>query len=196
MLLKRVGIYGGTFDPIHHGHLLLARAALEELALQKVIFVPAALSPHKLDQEPTAPTIRLQMLRAAIDGEPGFEIDLCELERPAPSYAIETVERMRCEDSAWELFYFIGADNLAGLSTWHRIRELRNLVRFVVLARTGIAPGHDLPAIERHIDISATEIRNRVASDLSIRYLVPDAVEEIIRLNHLYREQQTSPKNS
>lgn len=193
--MKKVGIYGGTFDPIHHGHLLLARAALEQFALDKLIFVPAALSPHKLLQQPAAAALRLQMLRAAVDGEQDYEIDLCELERPGPSYAIDTVEWMLRENPTRELYYFIGADNVAALSTWHRIDELRQLVQFVALARTGILSTAGLPTVCQQIDISATEIRKRVAAGLSIRYLVPPAVEQIIHLNHLY-EGQTSPKNN
>jgi nicotinate-nucleotide adenylyltransferase len=191
--LKKIGIFGGTFDPIHHGHLILARDALEKLQLETVIFVPAAISPHKLEREPTSPAIRLEMLRAAIEGEPLFSFDGIELERPAPSYAVDTIEALRQRVPAAEFFFLIGEDNVARLSTWHRFPELSKMVQFVVLDRSGLRTGHPYPAIRRHLDISATDIRNRVASGRSIRYLVPPAVETIIRERQLYREPWKSP---
>lgn len=186
--LKKIGIYGGTFDPIHHAHLILARAALEKLALDEVIFVPAALSPHKVDATPTTASVRVEMLRAALLGEAQFCLDEIELQRPPPSYAIETIEELKRRYVDDEIFYLIGSDNLSRLHTWHRFEELRRLVQFVVLERGAVAAVSDYPTIQQHLDISATEIRNRVASDRSIRYLVPPAVEEIIRRHRLYQE--------
>jgi len=186
--VKKIGVYGGTFDPIHNGHLILARDAIETLGLDKMIFVPAALSPHKSNM-PTAPAeIRLQMLRAATDGELRFEIDDCELHRPPPSYTIDTIEFLRPREGDAELFYCIGEDNVAGLTSWHRFKELEKLVEFVVLDRRGFDTKTSYQVIRRHIDISATEIRKRVAEGRSIRYLVPHAVEEIIRREQLYKE--------
>jgi nicotinate-nucleotide adenylyltransferase len=187
--LRKIGIYGGTFDPIHHGHLILAREALETLGLEKVIFVPASVSPLK--EPPAANTnIRLSMLQAAIEGETGFTIDDCELLRPPPSYAIDTVQEIRKRESDAEMVYLIGDDNIATLPRWHRVTELEKLVRFVVLERTGLEIKHGYEVVRRRIDISATDIRNRVASGQSIRYLVPAMVEEIIRRENLYRENQ------
>ncbi|MDQ6623559.1 MAG: nicotinate-nucleotide adenylyltransferase [Verrucomicrobiota bacterium] len=186
--MKKIGIYGGTFDPIHHGHLILAREALEKLELEQVVFIPAALSPHKLSAEPTPAALRLEMLHAAIAAEPRFIIDELELQRPAPSYTIETIEEYRRRQPDAEIFYLIGSDNLARLDTWHRIEELRGLMQFVVLHRGGAPVSQEFPVIGRHIDISATEIRNRVASGRSIHYLVPPAVEEIIQRQQLYRD--------
>lgn len=187
--MRKIGIYGGTFDPIHHGHLILAREALETLGLERVIFVPAAVSPLK--QSPTAAAeIRLAMLRAAVEGEIGFTVDDCELFRPPPSYAIDTVEEIQKRENDAEIVYLIGEDNIATLPRWHRVNELQTLVRFVVLERTGLKTKHDYEAVPRKIDISATEIRNRVASGRSIRYFVPAMVEEIIRRESLYRENQ------
>jgi nicotinate-nucleotide adenylyltransferase len=186
--LKKIGIFGGTFDPIHNGHLVLARDALETLPLDRVIFIPAALSPHKLQQQTTPPAIRLEMVRAAIEGEPNFAADAIELERPPPSYAIDTVETLRQRESVTEFFLLIGEDNVDRLPTWHRFPELAKMVQFVVLDRSGLETGHPYPAIRRHLDISATDIRNRVASRRSIRYLVPAAVETIIRERQLYLE--------
>jgi nicotinate-nucleotide adenylyltransferase len=186
--LKKIGIFGGTFDPIHHGHLILARDAAETLQLETVIFVPAAISPHKLEREPTSPAIRLEMLRAAIEGEPLFSLDAMELERPSPSYAVDTIEVLRQREPTAEFFFLIGEDNVARLPTWHRFLELSKMVQFVVLDRSGLRTGHPYPTIRRHLDISATDIRNKVASGRSIRYLVPPAVETIIRERQLYRE--------
>ena len=184
----RIGIYGGTFDPIHHGHLILAREALETLELERVIFVPAAASPFK--GAPVASSeIRLSMLRSAIDGENGFAIDDCELRRPPPSYAIDTVEEIRRREKDADLYYLIGEDNVSDLPKWHRFKELQTMVSFVVLNRTGLKSTHDYAVVERKIDISATDIRNRVASGRSIRYLVPAEVEEIIRRQNIYREK-------
>jgi nicotinate-nucleotide adenylyltransferase len=186
--LKKIGIFGGTFDPIHHGHLILARDALEQLGLDSVIFIPATMSPHKPSQEPTDAGIRLEMLRAAIEGEPLFYLDAMELERPAPSYAVDTMEALTAREPEAELFYLIGEDNVARLSTWHRFADLSKMVQFAVLDRSGLKTAHPYPVVRRHLDISATEIRNRVARGQSIRYLVPPAVEKIIRDRQLYRE--------
>ena len=186
--MKKIGIFGGTFDPIHHGHLILARDAVETLQLESVIFIPAAKSPHKLERKPTAPEIRLEMLRAAIESEPSFAVDAMELERPAPSYTIDTVEALRQREPEAEFICLVGEDNVARLSTWHRFSELSRMVQFIVLDRGGLKTAHSYPTIRRHLDISATDVRNRVASGQSIRYLVPPAVETIIRERQLYRE--------
>jgi nicotinate-nucleotide adenylyltransferase len=188
MTSKKIGIFGGTFDPIHHAHLILARDALEALDLEKVIFVPAAASPHKLEQKLAPPDVRLEMLRAAIESEPGFGFDPMELQRSAPSYAVETIEAFRQREPETELFYLIGEDNVGRLETWHRFAELSQMAQFVVLERSGEKTAHPYRAIRRHLDISATDIRNRVATGRSIRYLVPPAVEAIIRNRQLYRE--------
>ncbi len=184
--MKKIGIYGGTFDPVHHAHLILAREAREQLGLETILFVPAAISPFK--EAPAASgKARLSMLRAAIDGENGFVIDECELDRPPPSFAIETVEAIRKREDQVELYYLIGQDNIAMLTKWRRFDDLQKLVCFVILDRTGIAETHPYLAVRRKIDISATEIRKRVASLRSIRYLVPEKVEEIIRREKLYQ---------
>jgi nicotinate-nucleotide adenylyltransferase len=186
--VKKIGIFGGTFDPVHHAHLILARDAVEQLALDSLIFIPAAASPHKLGQAATSPEVRVEMLRAAIEGESRFCLDTVELDRPPPSYTIDTVEFLRKREPNAELFCLVGGDHVAPLETWHRFAELEQLVQFVVLDRTGLNPPHPYPAIHRRIEISATDIRNRVALGQSIRYLVPPAVEKIIRERQLYRE--------
>jgi nicotinate-nucleotide adenylyltransferase len=183
----KIGIYGGTFDPIHHGHLILAREAREKLGLEKLIFVPARIAPHKRAPFASA-EMRLSMLQAAVAGEKGLEVDDCELRRPPPSYTIDTVESVQQREPGAEIYYLIGEDNLAGLGNWRRFDRLQKIVRFVVLDRTGAEGTHGYPIIARKIDISATGIRKRIASGQPIRYLVPESVEEIIRRNNLYRE--------
>jgi nicotinate-nucleotide adenylyltransferase len=187
MTRKKIGIYGGTFDPIHHAHLILAREAREELGLEQLIFVPAAVSPPK-DSPVASAEMRLSMLGAAIEGETAFAVDECELRRAPPSYTIDTVEEIQQRQADSEIFYLIGADNVAALASWHRFERLQKMVRFIVLDRTDAQTNHPYEVVHRKIDISATDIRNRIASGRSIRYLVPPKVEEIIRRNNLYRE--------
>ena len=187
--LKKIAIYGGTFDPVHHAHLILAREAIETLDLDKVILVPAAISPLKKAAPVASGEVRLAMLRAAIKGEPEFEMDECELLRPPPSYTIDTVEEIRRRECDAALYCLIGEDNIEQLPRWHRFTELEKMVRFIVLDRSGKQPTHSYQLIHRRIDISATDIRRRVAQNESIHYLVPESVEEIIQRKKLYREQ-------
>ena len=187
--LKKIAIYGGTFDPVHHAHLILARQAIETLGLDKVILVPAAISPLKKAAPVATGEVRLAMLQAAVKGEPEFEVNECELLRPPPSYTIDTVEDIRRRECDAAIYCLIGEDNVEQLPRWHRFAELEKIVRFVVLDRSGKQPSHSYQLIHRRIDISATEIRRRVAQNESIRYLLPDSVEEIIQREKLYREQ-------
>jgi len=187
--LKKIAIYGGTFDPVHHAHLILAREAIETLGLEKVILVPAAISPLKKAAPVASGEVRLAMLRAAIKGEPEFEVDECELRRALPSYTIDTVEDIRRRESDAALYCLIGEDNIEQLPRWYRFSELAKMVHFIVLDRSGKQPTHSYQLIHRRIDISATEIRRRVAQNESIRYLVPESVEKIIHREKLYREQ-------
>ncbi len=185
----KIAIYGGTFDPIHHGHLIIAREAREMLGAEEVIFVPARVSPFKKTTPVASGEIRLLMLRAAIENEIGFAVDDCELLRPPPSYTIDTVEEIRRRKNNEGIYCLIGEDNVDELTKWHRFAELKKMVRFIVLDRSGQRPSHSYQVIRRKIDISATEIRKRVASGKSIRYFVPPAVAEIIRREKLYLEQ-------
>ncbi len=186
--VERVGIFGGTFDPVHFGHLILAEAALEELDLDRIIFVPAGLSPFKTQRPPMASAaLRLEMLRAAVAGESRFEIDDRELRREGPSYTIDSVTEMFGDHPGVRFIYLIGTDNLHDLDRWHRIGELRNLVDFAILDREGshtLPP--DLPVVRRRIDLSSTEIRSRLAAGLSIRFMVPEAVYDIIMTSSPY----------
>ena len=187
--LKKIAIYGGTFDPVHHAHLILARQAIETLGLDRVILVPAAISPLKKAAPVASGEVRLAMLEAAVKGEPEFEVNQCELLRPPPSYTIDTVEDIRGRERDASIYCLIGEDNVEQLPRWHRFAELEKMVRFVVLDRSGKQPSHSYQWIRRRIDISATEVRRRVAQNESIRYLLPDSVEEIIQREKLYREQ-------
>lgn len=190
--VRKLGIYGGTFDPIHNAHLILAREALEQLELERVVFVPAAVSPHKLEQHTAPAQLRLAMVRAAVERERGFEVDDVELRRSPPSFTIDTVVEYRRREPGADIFYFVGSDNLPRLHTWQRFHDLEKLVQFVILARDAKLTDERYTTIRRLIDVSATEIRNRVASGRSIRYLVPSSVEEIIRREQLYKDPARS----
>jgi nicotinate-nucleotide adenylyltransferase len=179
---------GGTFDPIHLGHLILGRDARDALDLHKLIFVPNHLSPHKLSGLAAPPELRAAMVRAAIEGEEGFEMDEVEILRGGTSYTIDTVLHLRTLHPEADIFYLLGEDNLAELHTWRRMDELHHLVQLVVLARGTDGPPHPYITLhQRRIDISATEIRRRIAKGESIRYLVPEKVREIIENHQLYR---------
>ena len=184
----KLGFYGGTFDPIHNGHLILARDAVEALGLDRLYFIPNAISPHKLESEPAPAPLRAEMVRAAIADEPRFDIEEAEVNRPGVSYAIDTIlalkERFGQET---EFFYLIGEDNVAELPTWRRVDELHHLVTFAVLCRHETTAPFPYVTLKRRIDISATEIRNRIANGRSIRYFVPDPVYDLIIRHNLYR---------
>jgi nicotinate-nucleotide adenylyltransferase len=187
----KLGIYGGTFDPVHHGHLLLARDALEQLRLNAILFVPCARSPFKNRKPQVTDAQRLAMLRLAIKSDSRFWLTRGELDRPAPSYAYDTAREIREAFPRAELFWLIGGDQLADLDQWHRAEELRQLVTFVLLPR-GKAETKTVPKTvlslpqPRQIDISATEIRHRVKSRLPIDHLVPASIAAYIKRHRLY----------
>jgi nicotinate-nucleotide adenylyltransferase len=187
----RLGVYGGTFDPIHLGHLLLARDALEQSSLDAVLFVPCAQSPHKGGKPRTLDRQRLTMLRLALRGEPRFWLSRCELERAAPSYAIDTAREIQESFPKAQLFWLIGADQLARLHEWEHWDELKREVKFLLLQRGDeTLKGTPGPVLSlprpRRIDISATEIRHRVKSRLPIDHLVPAPVGAYIKRQGLY----------
>ena len=185
----KIGFYGGTFDPIHNGHLILARDAVEALELDRLYFIPNSVSPHKLTSEPAPSVLRAEMVRAAIEDEPRFDMDDLELERPGISYTIDTILEMRERfGPETEFFYLLGQDNVANLATWHRVDELHHLVSFVVLSRDELEAPLPFVTLRRRIEISSTEIRKRIANAQSIRYLVPDKVCDLIALHSLYRQ--------
>lgn len=183
---EKIGLFGGSFDPVHHGHLILARDAMESLDLNRVVFIPANVSPHKLGRPPAPARLRCEMVSAAIAGEPRFSMDSCEADREGPSFAIDTVRLMGLRFPQARLFYFIGEDNVPALHTWREIDLLKQLATFVVLARGDLRAVGGFPVIRRHIEISSTDIRNRIARGLSVRYLLPDAVCAILARHQLY----------
>ena len=199
-------LFGGTFDPVHHGHVIVARAVAEQGGYQRVILVPAARPPHK--RQPEAPAAdRLAMLELAVEGESLFDICRLELERPGPSYTYDTLCRLREQHGRkTELHLLIGADMLEEFPTWHRAQEVLETTELVVAARPGwegrLAPvleglgrklGKEKAEKTRRsilstplIDISSTEIRRRVRRGLSIRYLTPYPVVDYIKSQRLY----------
>jgi nicotinate-nucleotide adenylyltransferase len=192
----RIGIYGGTFNPVHHGHLILARQALEEFKLDRLVFVPAAESPFKIQNHSAPAGDRLAMLRLAVAGEDRFSVDPLEIERGGISYSIDTVKMFRNRDPGAELFFLVGEDNADRLTEWHRFEELKKLVCFVVLSRSEDFQSPEYPVVQRRIEISSTEIRNRVANQESITYLVPESVKHYIEQHQLYQGERVSALRS
>jgi nicotinate-nucleotide adenylyltransferase len=188
----RLAIYGGTFDPIHNGHLLLARDALEKLRFDAVLFVPCGQSPFKSVHPRASANQRIAMLKLALKGENRFWLSRCEVDRPPPSYSYDTAVEILEGFPHAQLFWLIGGDQLASLHKWHRPDDLRKLVTFVLLHRGKTTPRRlpssvlDLPR-PRQVDISATEIRDRVKSHLPIDHLVPAPVAAYIKRHRLYR---------
>lgn len=182
----KLGLFGGSFDPIHFGHLILAREALEQLVLDRVVFIPASVSPFKLGKRYAPAEHRLAMVRRAIANEPGFDVSECDLLRNGPSYTVDTVRAFQLEFPSAELHWFIGADHLSELKDWHEIDALQQMVRFVVLSRGPDLTDCAFPVVRRQVDISSTDIRNRVAQGRSIRYLLPMSACELIQKNGLY----------
>ena len=187
-LTARIGVFGGTFDPVHVGHLAIALAALESVPLDRVLFVPVRRSPLK-DRDPLASTAdRVAMLETAIASEPRFALSRAELEREGVSYTVDTLEQLR---SQGELFLILGSDALADLARWRAPDRIRELATILVAARPGAPePGamHGARAFDApRLDISSRELRARAARGMSLRYLVPDAVWEHIRRRGLYK---------
>ena len=195
--MTKVGVFGGTFDPVHVGHLAIAQAALECVPLDRVIFVPARRSPLK-DRGPFASEQdRLAMLRAAVEGEPRFAVSTVELDREGTSYTVDTLERLRGEG---ELYLVIGADAAADFHRWRSPERVRELAVLLVASRPGTA---DPPRDERLIvfdapclDISSRELRARAARGRSLRYLVPDAARRHLETERLYRTTEDPPRKT
>jgi len=202
--VTKVGLFGGSFDPVHIGHLILAEQAIEQLDLERVLFVPGRRPPHKLDKQLAPAHHRLRMVELAIEGNPAFECSDIELRREGPSYSIHTVEQLRAEHSDWDIHFLIGADTLPELPTWFKVAELAALCKFAVFSRPGqslgdVAPlrgvlGDDqIAAIEGRcvdsllIDVASTDVRRRVREGQSIRYLVPEPVRGYILQQGLYQ---------
>lgn len=202
---NRIGIFGGTFNPVHMGHLVMAQDALELFELSKVIFVPCACPPHKTSNDVASAEHRLAMLQAALEGDLRFEVSDIEIRRGGVSYSIDTAREIKKHHLGCELFFIIGADSLPELRLWKEISQLLDLCRFVTIARPGVdlndpglrdpMPGdarsrllRDQIRVGHMINISSTDIRYRIAEGMSIRYLVHPAVEMYIAEHSLFRQ--------
>jgi len=185
----RLGLFGGTFDPPHVGHLVVAQDVVDALHLDRLLFVPAGVPPHKLDREISPAEVRLEMVRAVTAGNPAFGVSDVELSRVGPSYTVDTLAHFRQLNPEAEIFFVLGADQAAAFDTWKEPERVASLATLVVLAREGfrVPKGEFVPVHVTRLDISATEIRGRVREGRSIRYLVPDEVRNIIEGNRLYR---------
>ncbi len=193
--MKPVGIFGGTFDPIHLGHLITAQAVLELRGLEKIIFIPAFISPHKIEIRNLEAEHRLNMVKNAISGISYFEFSDIEVKRESVSYTIDTLRQLKKEYQELELI--IGYDNIFDFSTWKDPDEILKLAKLIVLRRrTSIEPAQkdkyfksaifvDTPTIE----ISSSEIRQRILNDLPIDFLVPTTVKDYIFKFNLYKEK-------
>ncbi|KAB2642533.1 MAG: nicotinate (nicotinamide) nucleotide adenylyltransferase [Verrucomicrobia bacterium] len=187
MKQERIGLFGGTFDPVHLGHLILAYDALELLHLDQLIFLPARLSPYKKEAPPQASREdRLAMLLLATEGEPRFTVDPRELSRRGPSYAIETVKELEKEFPEATFFYLLGEDHANTLPGWREIEELKKRVTFSFFIR-GSSSTSRIPLLKRRIDISSTEIRDRCARGTEFSYLLSPPVFSYLEKKSLYR---------
>jgi nicotinate-nucleotide adenylyltransferase len=190
--MERVGLFGGSFDPVHLGHLLVAQAAREELELGRLFFIPVAQSPFKPDRRPTPAKERLRLLRLALAGETWCEVDEQEIQRGGVSYTIDTVRDYTRRFPGARLFYLIGADHPPLLPQWRAAEELARLAEFVVIPRPGQgeapfpAPFRGRQLTGFPLGVSSSQIRARVKAGLSVEHLVPQAVAEAIRNNRLY----------
>ena len=191
--MERIGLFGGSFDPVHYGHLLVAQAACEELALSRLFFIPAAQSPFKPDSNPAPANQRLRLLRLALAGQVSYEIDEQEIKRGGVSYTIDTVRDYSRRFPQAQLFHLIGADHLPQLPKWGLADELARLVEFVIIPRPGEAPAPLLPPFRLRtltgfpLGVSSSQIRSRVKAGMPIRLLVPPAVAEAIGNERLYQ---------
>lgn len=196
-------LFGGSFDPIHHGHLIAARAAAEQLSLDAVVLIPSAIPPHRTPKDLAPAADRLEMCRRAVAGDPLFEVDDWELRQAGPSYTLHTVRAFRKRRPGPRPHWLIGQDTLGDLQWWHRVEELVEECHIVTAARPGFQQpdlsglaarisAERLEEIRAHIletpqlQISSRELRSRRQRRLSIRYFTPDAVIEIIEAKGLY----------
>jgi nicotinate-nucleotide adenylyltransferase len=199
------GILGGTFDPIHIGHLLLAETAREALGLGQVLFAPVGVSPLKQHLQTTPPHHRRVMVELAIADNPNFALSLVDLQRPDPHYSVDTVRLIREQNnlSADDCFFIVGGDSLESLPRWHRADELVSLCRLAVSHRPGYQPdlsilAQQIPGLAARLmwiempalNIEASTIRARVAMGQSIRYQTPDSVRAYIEQHQLYRRSE------
>lgn len=195
----RVGVFGGTFDPPHIGHATVAREILEKARLDRVLWVPASIAPHKTGRTITAGDIRRRLVAAAIRGEPRFELCDLELERGGVSYTVDTLRRLKEDHPGWSLSLIVGADLFGGFARWKEPREIAELAEVIVITR----PGNDLPnggdggvRVRRvpvtPVEVSSSQVRDRVGRDLAVRDMVTPAVLTIIEGEGLYGASATT----
>ena len=200
-MTARIGIFGGTFDPIHYGHLAIAEDARLALNLDRVLFIPAAQQPFKRDRMVAPAAQRLTMVERGCADNLAFEPSTIELERPGVSYTVTTLEIL-AQRRLGDLFFILGADALRDLPRWYQVERLISLAQFVAIRRPDVAVdqhelGRALPMLAGRLtvldgpqmDISSTELRRRVAQRRSVRYLMPDSVIDYIEQQQLYREE-------
>lgn len=202
----RVGIFGGTFDPVHVGHLILAEQCREAAKLDQVLFVPAALPPHKQAQTLTSFAQRVEMLALAISGHPSFRVEELEKDRTGPSYTADTLAQLHGQRTGAELYFILGSDSLRDLPIWYQPRRILELATLLVVARAdwptfsaaklkeSLELGEEFPlryeVIETPlITLSSRDIRRRIAAGRSVRYMIPRSVEAYIADKGLYREK-------
>ena len=193
----RLGLFGGTFDPPHHGHLAVARDVADALALDRVLWIPAGEPPHKSDQELTATTLRLEMVRAATAGHAMFDVSEVEVDRAGPSYTVDTLRSFRGTFPDASLFFIIGADEYRALESWRAPEQVLDLAHLAVMDRDGARAEDEMPDVAGadsvqfvpvgRIDISSTEIRRHVAEGHDAKDFVPAEVAAIIERERLYR---------
>ncbi len=201
--INRIGIMGGTFNPIHYGHLVAAEGARHDLGLEKVIFVPAGQLPNKPGFQVVGPRHRFFMTSLAVDSNPFFQVSSIEIERPGPSYTIDTLQEISRLYPQAEIYFITGADALLDIHTWKGVETLLTISRFVAATR----PGYQLSELWKKLNgifgdlkdriicmevpalaISSTDIRSRVREGRPIKYLLPEPVEDYISKNNLYKQ--------
>ncbi|HEX2693101.1 MAG TPA: nicotinate-nucleotide adenylyltransferase [Gemmatimonadaceae bacterium] len=191
----RIGVYGGTFDPPHVGHLLLAADARDALSLDRLIFVPAGAQPFKVETPPVASgQDRLEMVRLAVADDAHYVVDDAEINRRGLSYTVDTLEHLAGRHAGAELFFLLGQDAMAGFQQWRKPERILELATLALMMRSG---ARDLGEWQRHdrlvtvstrrVDVSSTEIRERLRAGKSIKGFVPEGVERFIEARGLYR---------
>lgn len=196
----KLGVFGGTFDPPHLGHVAVAKDALRNLGLDRVLFVPAHVSPFKMGESGiTPPELRLEMVRAAILGEPGLEASRIELDRAPPSYTVDTLRELGSRYPDAQLVLLLGTDQWASFGRWKSVGEIAALATLAVLEREGTSPRDVDPELPPgvkvslvpvevgRVDVSSTEVREEVASGRPVHSLIPAGVHELIEEHALYR---------
>jgi nicotinate-nucleotide adenylyltransferase len=191
----KIGIFGGTFDPIHNGHLIIAEIVRSDLPLDRILFIPSAQPPHKTGKPISPFKHRMQMLEWAVGGDPQYGVSDIENRLEEPSYSVHTVQALKHEQPDDEFFFIIGGDSLAELHTWYQPEKLLSMIRIIVANR----PDFDLSCVRSDwlesvhiiktplIDISSTNLRERVKREQSIRFQVPDSVLTYIEQKGLYQ---------